>query len=432
MTLAEASAGKQIYIQECSACHGDRGDGKGPAADYVDPKPRNFTAEPFKLRTTPDGKPPATADVLRTIERGIPGTAMPSFSYLSEADRKKIAAYVLKTADLLEEPEPEAIQVDAASAPKASPEQLAKGKELYKDAGCANCHGETGKGDGPTAKEMKDSEGRPVAPRNFTDGQFRGGGDRADLFYRLTTGMNGTPMPQFADVLEPADRWAVVDYVLTLKDPPAPKPLPADPMEAGRMVAEKYSCRGCHVLDDGKGGEVGPSFKLVGQKLNPEWVRTFLKAPRNAGKIYPWRQWRMPHLGLSDQEADVMAKYIAKVGNRPEKFEKPDPATFPADKLEQGKNMFVLRCSQCHSLGKVVETPLASQQGPDLIRVPDRVDFNWAKQWITDPRKLDPKTKMIVPDLKPEDVDPVRMFVWKTAMDQAKAAAPGGQVSTAK
>ena len=90
MTEVDAMAGKALYQRWCSGCHGERGDGAGPAAGFLDPRPRDFTRKVFKFRTTPSGQPPATADVLRVIERGVPGTAMPPFTFLSEADRKKI------------------------------------------------------------------------------------------------------------------------------------------------------------------------------------------------------------------------------------------------------------------------------------------------------------------------------------------------------
>jgi len=201
--------------------------------------------------------------------------------------------------------------------------------------------------------------------------------------------------------------------------------MPADATVAGRSVAGKYGCRGCHVLDDGAGGEVGPDFRLAGQKLDPTWVRMFLHAPHAYGKIYPWRTYRMPQLALTDSEIDVMARYLTATGGRADAPSPiPDVASFPAAKVDAGKNTFVLACAQCHALGKVVETPLASQQGPDLIRVAGRVDNEWAKRWITDPKTFDPKTKMLIPvALTPDDVDNVRMFVWKTSVEAKPAAA---------
>jgi cytochrome c oxidase cbb3-type subunit 2 len=416
LSMVDANAGKPLYLQHCGACHGDRGNGAGPGAPFLDPRPRDFTTRLFKLRTTPTGQAPTTADVLRTIERGIPGTSMPSFAFLPEADRRKIAAHVLRLADLLEEPEPTPVP-DPGPPPSATPQSIAMGKELYADAGCVSCHGLLGRGDG--TQDMKDSDGRAIKARDFTTGAFAGGGERTDIYYRFTTGMDGSPMPSYGDVLDVPQRWALVDYVQSLRTPPAATPPPADATVAGRAVAAKYSCQGCHVLDDGKGGDVGPDFRLAGQKLDPGWVRRFLQAPHSYGKLYPWRASRMPNLPLSAEERDVMARYLAAAGGRPDApVAVPDAAAFPAAKVEAGKNMFVLVCSQCHSLGKVVETPPAAQQGPDLIHVAGRIDYEWAKKWITDPRRIDPKTRMLIPTLlSPDDVDNVRMFVWKMSLE---------------
>jgi cytochrome c2 len=172
------------------------------------------------------------------------------------------------------------------------------------------------------------------------------------------------------------------------------------------------------VLDDGKGGSAGPDLRISGQKLDSDWVRAFVQTPRERGKIYPWRTARMPHLGLSAEEADAVARYLAAMGKH-----EPGPATMPAAgsfdqaKLGEGQLLFMLRCTECHTLGHVIETPLAKQQGPDLINVAGRVDYGWARKWILDPQKVYPGTKMTVPGLTQEQVDAVRLFVWKTSME---------------
>ena len=83
----------------------------------------------------------------------------------------------------------------------------------------------------------------------------------------------------------------------------------------------------------------------------------------------------------------------------------------------------MLRCAECHNLGKVIETPVVKQQGPDLIEVARRVDYEWAKAFILDPKTFDPKTRMVMPGLTPDDVERVRMFVWKASMEAAVPAA---------
>ena len=418
LTERDMKAGRAVYLRECAACHGERGDGNGAGAAFIDPKPRNFTKKMFKLRTTASGEAPATSDILRTVQDGIPGTAMPSFRFLTEEERRQVAAVVLEFADMLDAPEPTPIK-DPGTPPAATAATVGKGKQVYEVLGCAACHGAGGKGDGPSAKSLADDDGNPIKVRDFTTGTYRGGADRKDLYYRFTTGLDGTPMPAFADASE-ADRWALVDFIKSLEVKAPQQVFPADPIQAGRALAAKYSCRACHVLDDGKGGNAGPDLRISGQKLDSNWVRGFVMAPREKGKIYPWRVARMPHLGLSAEEADVAANYLAAMGKRkPGPASKPDPASFVQAKLDEGQLLFMLRCTECHALGHVIETPLVKQQGPDLINVVERVDYGFARRWILDPKKVDPNTKMTVPGLTPEMVDAVRMFVWKTSM-QAK------------
>ena len=425
-TPIEAELGKEVFARECSACHGTMGAGDGLAAAFLDPKPRDFTKKTFKFRTTESGKPPLTEDVLATLERGLPGSAMPSFAFLSLEDRRRAGAYVFKLSGLLGKPEPAPFP-DPGTPPAFEAKNIARGKELFAQQGCVACHGESGKGDGMSAATLVDNTGRPVRPRDFSTGVFRGGSDSREIYYRIFAGIDGTPMPAFAEsVAAKDDRWALVAYVKSLASV-TPATLPSDPILAGRKVSEKFGCGGCHVLDDGKGGEVGPAYKLAGKKLQPEWIREFLHDPRAKGKIYPWRIHRMPGLKLADAEIEAMVDYLGAVGKfKPSPDTNPDVASFPEKKLADGKNVFVLRCAQCHALGSIVKTPLASQQGPDLANVAGRLDYAWMKGWILDPRSFDPKSKMTVPGITADEADAVRMFVWKTSQEEQAALGGGG------
>jgi len=325
---------------------------------------------------------------------------MPSFSFLSEEERRQVAAVVLEFADMLDAPEPTPIK-DPGSPPEMNAATVAKGKQVYEALGCAACHGAGGKGDGPSAKTLTDDDGVPIKVRDFTAGTYRGGAERKDLYYRFTTGLDGTPMPAFADASE-ADRWALVDFIKSLEVKPTPHPVPADPIQAGRALA----------------ANAGPDLRVSGQKLDSNWVSAFVQAPREKGKVYPWRVARMPHLGLSAEEGQVAASYLAAMGKRkPGPITRPDPGSFVKAKVDEGQLIFMLRCTECHNLGHVIEIPAVKQQGPDLINVVDRVDYGFARKWILDPKKVDPNTKMTVPGITQEQVDAVRMFVWKTSME---------------
>ncbi|MCZ7638971.1 MAG: cytochrome c [Verrucomicrobia bacterium] len=88
------AAGKAVYDQHCAACHGDTGEGNGPAAVWLYPKPRNFSAGLYKIQSTPAGALPSDEDLYRSITRGLGGSSMPAFDYLPEADRRAVVPYV--------------------------------------------------------------------------------------------------------------------------------------------------------------------------------------------------------------------------------------------------------------------------------------------------------------------------------------------------
>jgi len=89
------------------------------------------------------------------------------------------------------------------------------GKQLYVKAKCWECHGDTGRGDGPSADQLKDDLKFPIRPADFTKGQFKGGSDVTDIYRTMTLGLDGTPMPSFADSMNEAERWAISYFVLS-------------------------------------------------------------------------------------------------------------------------------------------------------------------------------------------------------------------------
>lgn len=227
---AEAPPGQAAYQAHCAACHGKDGDGNGPATVWLYPRPRNFNLGLFKIQSTPAGSLPSDEDLFQVITRGMPGSSMPAFNYLPEAERRELVRHVKWLTASVKDGQrankfEEAVKSGAQKPPIAVPpepgvtvEALVRGKELYTKLQCANCHGETGVGDGPAAAEQKDSLGLPLPPRDFTIGAFRGGSTGRDLYFRVANGMASTPMLAFTDeVLPPTDRWAVVQYVQSLR-----------------------------------------------------------------------------------------------------------------------------------------------------------------------------------------------------------------------
>jgi mono/diheme cytochrome c family protein len=215
--------GRRLYDAQCAACHGVEGRGDGPAAYLLYPKPRDLVAAQYRLASTWE-RVPTDEDLYRTISRGMPGSAMPSWAHLPEEDRwalvhhvKSLAATPLAVAPAEDRGEGQAgtglIQVPPR--PTSTPEAQKLALERFADA-CASCHGPRGKGDG--AEDQKDDLGYPTRPRDLTAGVFKGDPDPAELYRRIVAGLPGTPMPM-SDWAHGAEGWHLVDLILSWSSP---------------------------------------------------------------------------------------------------------------------------------------------------------------------------------------------------------------------
>ncbi len=235
----DAAAGKAVYDLKCLLCHGEKGDGKGPAAELLLPKPRDFTSGLYKIRTS-ENRTPTDQDIFRMVTEGMPGTSMPGWAVLPEKDRWNVVAYIKTLAGdkLKEAPKKLELPKEVGS----SPESLARGKEMYEAIECHKCHGNAGRADGPSRDELKDEWGHPVAPANLAKRwTFRGGARRTDIATRIANGVLGTPMPAFLEAVEkPEDIWHLTNYIESLGPESAPlatlvtvtsvtEAIPADP-----------------------------------------------------------------------------------------------------------------------------------------------------------------------------------------------------------
>src|SRR5688572_19461161 len=211
----DANAGKAVYELKCLLCHGEKGDGKGAAAELVLPKPRDFTSWLYKIRTTVN-RTPTDQDIFRIVTEGMPGTSMPGWAVLPEKDRWNVVAYIKAFAGdkLKEAPKKVDLPKDVAS----SADSIKRGKEMYEAIECHKCHGNAGRADGPSREELKDEWGHPVAPANLAKRwTFRGGASRTDIATRIANGVLGTPMPAFLDAVEkPEDIWHLTNYIQSL------------------------------------------------------------------------------------------------------------------------------------------------------------------------------------------------------------------------
>jgi len=210
--------GKLVYQRHCAVCHGEKGDGQGPAAAKLSVKPRDFRPGVFKFRSTPTGSLPLDEDLGRTLLHGARGTGMVHQRHLSEAERRAVIAYMKTLSSRFTEEKPEEPFV-VPPPPPPTPEIVARGQEIYRKGKCHECHGPEGRGDGPSAPRLKDDQGVPIKPTDLTRRPFKRGSDPAQTYLTIAAGLDGTPMPSSADAFDPAELWALVRYLDSLVSP---------------------------------------------------------------------------------------------------------------------------------------------------------------------------------------------------------------------
>src|ERR1700688_235529 len=215
-----AAAAKSDYRRYCAVCHGDYGDANGENAVWLDPKPRDFTIAAFKCRSTPTGTLPTDEDLYNTVARGLTNSNMPIWNTFTKQQRADLVAYIKIFSPRWEkEKAGETIKIPAE--PPITMESISHGKALFTKLECWKCHGPHGEGDGPSAATLTDSKDTPIRPYNFAlgkgDSRFKCGNTNEDIYKIFMTGLDGTPMPSFADVIQPNDAWDLVHFLRTLQ-----------------------------------------------------------------------------------------------------------------------------------------------------------------------------------------------------------------------
>ncbi len=246
--------GKEIYQFRCAVCHGEEGAGDGPAADYLYPRPRDFSLGMFKYKTSPGELPARDEDLFNTIKHGLNGTSMPGWETLLSEEEINSLIPVLKSFDVSGTwlPEEDDVEDDEEEDEEDTPidpknfihvteieptdgqiayteESIALGKIAYQKT-CEQCHGHTGRGNITSGKRLTDDWGYRIWPRNLTqpwtwratnvenrDETIR------NIYTRLSIGLFGTPMPAHRstsddpDPVSLEDRWHIANYVYSLR-----------------------------------------------------------------------------------------------------------------------------------------------------------------------------------------------------------------------
>ena len=266
--ISQVPQGKIVYDKWCAGCHGDTGAGDGFGAKTMLPQPRDFTKGVYKIRTTASGEIPTDDDLRHIIEVGMPGTAMPEWkSRLSDAEIGAVVQYIKSFSNFFKSTTGKAIAI--GNAPGGS--GVEEGRKTFEKLECFKCHGQLGRGDGKSAPTLKDDYGHPIRAADLTESwKFRGGTDVPQIYARLRTGLDGTPMPSFTDAIEnklitDEQLWRVAQYVRSLSPEKAP--------EAREVVRAALATKLPSTVEDGAWGQTERFWvPLVGQIIDkPRW-----------------------------------------------------------------------------------------------------------------------------------------------------------------
>jgi mono/diheme cytochrome c family protein len=222
---ANSATVKNDYRRYCVGCHGDLGDGNGEVAQWLDPpmwpKPRDFQLGIFKCRSTPTGTLPTDEDLFNTLARGLDRSAMPQWNVFTRVQRADLVAWVKHFSPRFVSEKP-GTPIQIPPEPEVTAERIKAGREVFARVQCWKCHGVAGKANGPSASTLQDDLSRPIVAFNFTEGSRpKCGGSDSDIYRTFMTGMDGTPMPSFADNIKPDEAWDLVFYLRTLMPQPS-------------------------------------------------------------------------------------------------------------------------------------------------------------------------------------------------------------------
>ena len=268
--------GKVVYDEHCAECHGREGKGDGPASHALVPRPRDFTAGKFKIRSTETL--PTDEDLLRSVRQGLFGTSMPGWEQvLSADDVQQVVAYVKTFSPRFRSEQP--LAVSAHIDPASPADAVARGSRAYQKLQCAKCHGDDGRGTGAAATSFVDDWNQPLPAADLTEPwTFRGGATTKDIFMRFRAGMSGTPMPSFKDAATDAEMTDLATYVISLARKPVWQMTAQEvesfyakqddearknPVKRGKFLLDTLGCALCHSpLDEEK--RLIPGLSLAG------------------------------------------------------------------------------------------------------------------------------------------------------------------------
>jgi cytochrome c1 len=396
----DPTAGASLYGESfCASCHAVQNAAGNVVGGDVGPE---------LTRIGNKAKPEWLRAWLRNPRIYDSGTAMPHYRFTDQQVSLLTGFLGNKTdSDLLAN-----VHLDAAT-----PEQIAHGKLLVTEYGCASCHELNGiKKPDNFAPELTRIGSKPITQISFLPGMAHTVPDYISAKIRQPRSFgSAVKMPQYT--FAPAQIDALTTALLSLTDRAHDLPLaltaPAQPPsnyrpagKAGQLMAD-MACFTCHAIN-GRGGDMAPDLTWEGSSVQRPWLQAFLKNP---GTLRPALIRRMPRFNLSDSEVTELTDYIMTVYQTPA-FDRDSMTAggYPPTQVEQGKQLFYSKyaCQSCHIIDTTADKGYI---GPTLTQVGSRLNAAWIYHWLKEPQTLRPGTIEPNRNMSDEDASALTAFL---------------------
>jgi mono/diheme cytochrome c family protein len=401
----DAQAGASVYGESfCASCHATVNAAGLTVGGDVGPE---LTRIGSKV------KPEWLMEWLRGPKNYDPHTLMPRYRF----DQKQLdllsGFLMAKTdSDLLAK-----VQLQPVSAA-----QVAHGKALAKERGCASCHEINGiaKPDN-FAPDLTLIGSQSLAKIVFVEGMQHTLPDYLQAKIRNPHSFGkATKMPKYS--FPPAQVDALVTALLAQTERAEKMPAelrisghresdyrPAG--KAGQLMAD-MNCFSCHAIN-GRGGDMAPDLTWEGSSVQRKWLVSFLKNPNT---LRPALIRRMPRFNVTDSEAETLADYILTVYQTPAVDR--DENAVKGD-VEHGRQLFYSKyaCQACHIVDPKNDKGYI---GPTLTQTGTRMTAPWVFAWLKSPQALRPGTIEPNRNMSDEDARALTAFVMAQTKEPGK------------
>lgn len=326
---------------------------------------------------------------LRNPQHYLPNSQMPRYEW-SDTDLYEVTQYMETR---LTDP---SLLSDVPHLGSPTKEEIAEGRRLFVDKGCASCHAIQGvapqKDFGP---DLSTLGARNVSQLDFGPAkipQTLAAYIQAKIANPLSVNPSGR-MPQYH--FEQASLNDITTALLSLTGPPTTRGMEklvvaqAQPQfhpggEFGKLY-EQYKCYACHKFN-GFGGKLAPDLSYEGSRATREWMIQFMENPQT---VRPTLIFRMPQFNMSEKEAAVIADYLKVAMQSPNVDPFIDRKQFTSAMAAAGKDLYEKKyqCQSCHTIGST-----GGYVGPSLSSAGTWLTPGWIEAWLRNPQTLVPGT----------------------------------------